>query len=97
MVNLGYRWNKLGLSLSGQGKFVRKQDRVLHDNAFAYPAQHGYSLYGLFLGWRPQGPAQGPGGAAGGGQSVQHPIHPYLTEGAEGMGRAIRTSVSWRF
>ena len=27
---------------------------MLHDNAFAYPAQHGYSLYGLFLGWQPQ-------------------------------------------
>lgn len=97
VANLGYRWNKIGLSLSGQGKFVRKQDRVLVDSPYAYPAQHGYSLFGLSLGWQPKGSLKGFEARLAVDNLFNVQYEPYLTEGAEGMGRAIRTSVSWRF
>lgn len=103
VLTAGYTFAPAGLTLGAQGKFVRAQDRVPQNVnpeavGYAYPAQHGYALAGLFAVWQP---------ATAGlkGMEVRLAVdnlfnrsyQPYLTEGAEGMGRAIRSSVSWRF
>lgn len=97
IVNLGYRWQEPGVSLGLQGKFLRKQDQVLLDSPYSYPAQPGYALYALSLGWQPRGSLKGLEARVAVDNLFNRTYTPYLTEGFEGMGRSVRTSLSWRF
>ncbi|WP_227103298.1 TonB-dependent hemoglobin/transferrin/lactoferrin family receptor [Chromobacterium rhizoryzae] len=101
VLTFGHTFRKLGLTVGGQGKFVRAQDRVPQavnpEVMYGFAPQHGYALAGLFASWQPTGRLKGVEVRAAVDNLYNREYTPYLTEGAEGMGRAIRTSVSWRF
>lgn len=49
VVNLGWRFSRLGLILGGRGRFVVRKDRV-PEGVLETP---GYSVYGLYASWLP--------------------------------------------
>ncbi|AXE33225.1 TonB-dependent receptor [Chromobacterium phragmitis] len=102
VLTTGFRVARLGLTLGVQGKFVRAQDRIPYfegsRTAYAMPPSKGYALANLFASWQPQsGAFKNMEARLSIDNLTNRDYRPYLTEGAQGMGRSIRTSLSWRF
>ncbi|MCD5327425.1 TonB-dependent receptor domain-containing protein [Chromobacterium piscinae] len=102
VLTTGYRVARLGLTFGGQGKFVRTQDRIPYfegtRTAYSMPPSKGYVLINLFAAWQPQsGAFKHLEARVAVDNLFNRSYNPYLTEGIQGMGRSIRTSLSWRF
>ncbi|UTH73905.1 TonB-dependent receptor domain-containing protein [Chromobacterium sp. IIBBL 290-4] len=102
VLTAGVKLPRAGLAFGLQGKFVRRQDRVpMHDGAitaYAMPPRAGYALANFFLSWQPrQGWGKDMEVRLAVDNLTNRAYRPYLTEGAQGMGRSVRTSLSWRF
>ena len=90
-----------GITLGWKAEFIRHQDRSPTDSDpdaayWALPKAGGYPLHGLFAAWQP--PQQKR-------LTVRLTVDnlfnseyaPYLSERISGVGRNVKTSVSWQF
>lgn len=100
-ATLGFRVPQAGLNAGWKGEFIRRQDRSPTDgdpeaHYWALPKSKGYALHGLFAAWQPPKVPQ---------LTVRLTIDnlfnrryaPYLGEAVSGVGRNVKTSVSWQF
>lgn len=100
-ATFGVRVPQQGITLGWKAEFIRHQDRSPTDSDpdaayWALPKAGGYPLHGLFAAWQP--PQQKR-------LTVRLTVDnlfnseyaPYLSERISGVGRNVKTSVSWQF
>ena len=100
-ATLGLRLPQYGLTLGWKAEFVRRQDRSPTQGDadavyWALPESKGYALHGLFASWQPPS-VKGLLVRLTADNLGNRRYAPYLGEQVSGVGRNIKTSLSYQF
>ena len=103
-MTLGYKWLEQDIHLGWKGKYVHKSDRNARDldpmgkHYALYPESKSYMLHGLFMTWQPKSDnLDGLKVVVSVDNLTDKYYRPYLSEAVPGMGRNIKTTVSYQF